>query len=132
MTTPDLFESFTRAGSSIVPPTRPELAEAARDRGIKRAEQHAAAANPEWKERALGYLRLYALVHREFLCEAVRAEAEKDGLDTPGDARAWASVIRTGKAQGIIEFAGFAQATDPKVHRSWNTLWASKIYEGGQ
>lgn len=120
MTQADLFEKFTRRGDSIVPPTAEEIARIRRDDGIQRAADHA---DDAWRERAIGYVRLHAAVHAEFLAEDVRAVAEHDGLPPPPDGRAWGSVMQTAARRGIVKRVGYAPARSSNL--SPKVLWGS-------
>lgn len=126
MTQPDLFTTITRTGSSIVPPTPTELAELRRDQGIERATDHAKRVDREWLEKALGYVRLHALVHREFLTEDVKAMAEADGLVLASDHRAWGGVMRKAKDAGIVKANGYAPARTSNL--SPKVKWLSLLY----
>lgn len=133
MNTPDLFEdisAFTRTGSSIVPPTPAELAaqRAAhlaahrRDRGIKRAAEHA---GKQWQERALGYVREYVATHRgPFLCEDVRGYADHRDFEHPPTAKAWGGVMQTAARRGIVVADGWApaQSSNLSAKRLWKSL----------
>ena len=125
--TPDLFDrvpiaqKFTRSGSSIVPPTPTELAQQRRDRGIRRSADHA---TREWLDKAVGYVRLHAVVTPSFLTEDVRAMAEADGLPAPPDKRAWGAVMRKAAHAELIKADGYAPSKSsnlsPKVR--WRSL----------
>ena len=113
MTQPDLFdrrafvEKFTRSGYSIVPPTREEIA---RQRGTDGMQRAADPATREWQDKAVGYVRLYAVVHAEFLAESARAMAEHDGLPVPPSKKAWGAVMQRAAREGIVERIGYAPA----------------------
>ncbi|MEO8752335.1 MAG: hypothetical protein ABI624_06635 [Casimicrobiaceae bacterium] len=128
MTQPDLFTPFTRSGSSIVPPTAEQRALQRADEGIARATAHAKHVDRDWLDRAEGYVRLHALVHREFLTEDVRAMAEADGLVQAGDHRAWGGVMRRAKDAGIIKANGYAPAKTSNL--APKTKWLSLVCEG--
>ncbi len=119
-----MMERFTRSGTSIVPPTPDELARARRDDGMERAGRHADAEHKDWRDKALGYVRLYAVASTgPFLTEDVRVEAEKDGLPLPPDRRAWGSVLQRAAREGIVTRAGYAPAHSSNL--SPKCLWAA-------
>lgn len=124
MTQADLFEKFTRRGDSIVPPTAEEIARIRRDDGIQRAADHADEVDPTWRERALGYVKLYVVAHSApFLAEDVRAEAEKDGLSPPPTKRAWGPVLQKAAREGIVKRVGYAPANSS--NRAPKCLWSA-------
>jgi hypothetical protein len=100
-----------------------------RDHGIKRSADHADRATPEWQERAVGYVRRYATVHRELLCEHVRAMAEVDGFTAPTDPRAWGGAMRLAAKRGIIEPNGYAPAVSSNLSpkRYWKSLIQERV-----
>jgi len=119
------FDTFTRTGTSIVPPSREELARQRRDTGMHRAADHAERVYPDWQDRAVGYVRLHATVHTQFMAETVRAVAEADGLTLPPDGRAWGAVMRRAQREGIIRADGYAPANSS--NRSPKVRWASMV-----
>lgn len=128
---PDLFEvpqTFTRGGSSIVPPTRDEVARAQRDRAIERAGAHADATSPEWRDRALSLVRDYAMTHAELIGESVREHAESIGFPTPPDKRAWGSVMVRAAKAGYVRKVGWTTASAPNVHKNPVSLWRSLLF----
>lgn len=104
------MSAFTRTGTSIVPPTAEELSRARREDGIRRSAAHADAVDPTWRAKAMGYVRLHAVVHATFLTEDVRGMAEADGLPKPPDGRAWGSVMQGAVRARIIRRVGYAPA----------------------
>src|SRR5690348_6972445 len=91
-----------------------------RDTGMARSADHANAVEESWTARALKMVRTFIITHRDpFLTEQVRGFAEKQGLPTPPDARAWGHVISTAARKGYIDKVGYAPALSsnhsPKV-----------------
>lgn len=121
----DLFgeipQTLIRQGLSIVPSA--QEARRKRDKGIERAAAHA---TEEWRERALGYVKLHALCTRQFLTEHVRNMATLDGLEAPPDGRAWGSVMQVAARQKVIVRKGFAPARSSNM--SPKVLWESLIF----
>lgn len=127
MTQPDLFDSFTRSGSSIVPPTASELARNRAERGIERAITHAVRIDPEWRRRALQAVALFARHHAFFLTEDLRAQVEDEGaLPLPPDGRAFGAVMQDAARAGYIIADGYAPANSS--NRSPKVRWRSLIF----
>lgn len=94
-----------------------------RDAGIKQAIEHADRAEPSWSDRALGYFMEYAATHAEMTTEEVRQYAERCGLQTPTDRRAWGAVALRAMRTGIVRSGGYTKAKSPTVHAMTVTLW---------
>jgi hypothetical protein len=98
-------------------------ARAARDAGIATAAAHADRIDPTWRQRAYDALVAYASRHRDgFTIEQVRQSLGAE-LELPPSLRAWGAIALRAQREGIIERAGFTEATDPKVHLNLVTLW---------
>lgn len=97
-----------------------------RDDGMQRAVDHANHVEPGWQERAVGYVKAFALVRREFMCEEARRYAEAQGIGPPPDKRAWGAVMMKCARMGLIEKIGLGYAKDPKVHMNPASVWRSK------
>lgn len=84
-------------------------AEARRDAGIALSSDNA---GPEWRERAIGYVREWVARGNRgpFLCEHVRAFAERDGLPVPRSRTAWGWVMRKAADLGVVYADGYAPA----------------------
>lgn len=96
----------------------------ARDRGMKRAADHADAESEGWQGKALERFRRFAAGRTTFTTEDVRA-ANQD-FDKPPDDRAWGQVARAAVKAGLIEKAGYTQASDRRGHCRPVTMWRSK------
>lgn len=100
--------------------TARRAAEHRRETGIARAQRNA---GHDWQERAIGYLLEWIAAGNRgpFLCEDVRAFAERSGLDAPPTKRAWGAVMTAAKGRGVVRAVGYAPANSsnrsPKV--SW-------------
>lgn len=125
MVQPDLFDRFTRQGTSIVPPTAEELAKRRRDDGIARADRHAAANDPWWRDRAFRAVAIFARTHSAFLAEDVRQMAEREGLPPPPDGRAWGAVMQRAQRERVIQADGYAPANSS--NRSPKVWWRSLV-----
>lgn len=105
---------------------RRERAEAARDRGIKTAAEHADAVDTQWTEVAFMHLKAFVLplaYGAKLTCEQVRERAEKQGFRAPPTKRAWGNVMLAGARAGLIRKVGFTTAEDPKVHCNPISQW---------
>ncbi len=129
--TPDLFDrqsiadKFTRTGQSIVPPTAAELAASRRDDGMQRAARYVRKTDVAWMDKAVGYVRLHALVHRTFMTEDAKAMAEQDGFAQCGDPRVWGNVMRQAQRDGIVVHDGYAPANSS--NRAPKCRWRSLV-----
>lgn len=98
------------------------VAEDRRDLGIARAERHA---GHDWQERAIGYLLEWIATGNRgpFMCEDVRAFAERRGLESPPTKRAWGGVMRAAKDRCIVQAIGYAPANSS--NRSPKVQWTA-------
>lgn len=101
-----------------------------RDKGIKRAVDHADAENPSWSDRALAFIHEYSLTHSAVVCESVRAYAESRGMPKPPTARAWGGPMVRARKLGWLQKTQERQvAADPGVHMNELHVWRSLIYQ---
>lgn len=107
--------------------TRTE-ARALRDVGIATAEAHADREAPGWPERARDYALGYAMQHRTFTAEQLRAAAEAEGFPPPPDARAWGGALAWLSRRHKVQADGFVEAEGKQAHcapkRRWRSLAA--------
>lgn len=120
--------TFTRSGSSIVPPSAEELARKRADEGIERAAAKADEGDPEWRRRAVNAVAMYARAHEFLMAESVRQRAELDGLEPPPDSdpRAWGAIMRAAAKMKYIVADGYAPANSS--NRSAKTRWRSLLF----
>ena len=97
-----------------------------RDRGIRRAVQHADGIYNDWQRTALDFLYLYARDHDRFSGEMVRMEASGIVPDPPS-LRAWGAVLLQGARKGWIKRVGTIQVTNPRAHACFASEWESLI-----
>jgi len=76
-----------------------------------------------WSDRALGYVKLHAMVQPYFRTEHVRGMAEADGFIPPPDKRAWGHVMKRAEREKIIEPAGY----ETDKFGSPKTRWRSQL-----
>ena len=93
-----------------------------RDEGMAAAVAHANQESPNWIDVAFAYLRGYALIHKEFMAEEVRA-ASHGLVPEPPSKRAWGAVFMRAAKENILKRKGFRNVTNPKAHSTPATLW---------
>jgi len=79
-----------------------------------------------WANQAYKYLEDYVDIQdhdREFLAEDIRYSSEGH-VPLPSNPRAWGSVVRKAKRDGVIVATGYAEVTNKKAHATPATLWA--------
>jgi len=97
----------------------------ARDKGIRRAKEHAERVVEGWSEGALAMLRRYvAEVGQPFTTLALREWAAARGFDSVSG-WAWGSVIVRAVKLGIIERAGAVNVGSATSHLKLSPLWRS-------
>lgn len=81
--------------------------------------------HPEWSEEAYALLKQFIASKTDcFMCEDVRAYADKKGLPAAPNNRAWGAIIaRASRKEKIIKHAGFAQVKNPRAHKANASLW---------
>ena len=104
-----------------------ELGRSNRDRGMKRAADHADRVHPKWQTDALTLFFRYCLEHKQtsFMTEDVRWWAEAQGLPEPPDKRAWGAVTMVAKRRGLIRSIGFAPQKASNAHCAPKTVWVA-------
>ena len=121
----DQMDMFTRAGDSIVPPTREEIARQRAGRGIESSARHSDDVRPNWTSVGVQYVRAYARHHDLFMAEHVREFAEGQRFPKAPDARAWGKIMRQAARDKIIISHGFAPSNSS--NRSPKVLWRSLV-----
>jgi hypothetical protein len=103
----------------------PLLAWEGAEEGAERAADHAERVEPGWKDAALHYFRLFAVLNRgtTFLTEDARLYAEGCGLGQPPDKRAWGSVALRAKRDRIVESLGYENTSRGPSHACPRTAW---------
>jgi hypothetical protein len=97
---------------------------AARDKGIKKAVDHADDVNENWAEGAYQFLLKFLSIHiGSFMAEEVRSYAALMDFPLPPSARAWGGVIAKAAREGLIEGRGYAPVRNVKAHRTPARVW---------
>ncbi len=99
-----------------------------RDKGIKKALDHAEDVHNGWQAKAVDFLYIYARDHHRFSGEMVRMEA-KGIVPDPPSLRTWGAVLLTGARKGWIRRVGTIHVTNPKAHACFASEWESNIGE---
>ncbi|MFH2064964.1 MAG: hypothetical protein ABIK15_07195 [Pseudomonadota bacterium] len=98
-----------------------ELGEFLKQRGMKRALNHAERHHVSWGDRALSMLRKFP--KSRFQAEELRAWSYGQGLPEPPHGRAWGSVMLKAKNMGLIRCIGYQNVSNPNAHRTPAALW---------
>lgn len=92
----------------------------ARDRGIKKATDHAGAA---WNDKTYQlFIQWVARQSRPFTIEVFRAYAA-DKLPMPPSLRAFGGIAMRAVHAGLIKKVGYTQVTNEKAHRANCSVW---------
>ena len=91
------------------------------------AAAHADSQSAGWLARATGLAEQFVLNDTDkpehFQAIHIRAYAERLGLPSPPDARAWGHIMRRLKKKGVIASVGTGKSSDPKQHNGFITEW---------
>lgn len=99
------------------------FARKARDKGIKKAVDHADQVNPSWSQIAYGHFRTYVAQQKgPFLIEEFR-EWVKDLIDTPPSLRAFGALTMKAAREGLIRQVGFAKVRNERAHMANVAVW---------
>jgi len=95
-----------------------DFARAARDDGMRRAEDAANDRVPSWSEVAFQFVKLYAQQHRgaRFIGRDITEAAAKRGIESPASPKAWGAPIQRAVRERVIRKLGYAP--DPNRHMS--------------
>lgn len=103
-------------------------AKAERDTAMASVAKHADVIVFRWCDLAFGWVKTYALAHREFISEDCTAAAEAAGIPVPPDTRAWGVPFARAARQNIIRRIGYGVSR--RRHLSPTPLWQSQTYRG--
>lgn len=100
-----------------------ERARKLRDRGIRKAADHA---GDKWND--LAYRHLLKFVeslprHRRFMTEQVRTYAYSHGFAPPPSERAWGSVILRAVKASLVVSCGYSKVSNQKAHCANAAVW---------
>lgn len=101
------------------------FARRARDKGMKKAIDHADEVHPSWSERAYELLKAFILVQKEkFLAEDFRMAIISAGLiEEPPHNRAFGGLFMRACKAGLIERVEYAPVKNWKAHRAMASVW---------
>ena len=113
------------------PAGRPQMPDGRdlRDKGIKKAVEHAEDVSDGWSVQAIAFLEEYIRDHRQFSGEQVREEA-RGRIPEPPSLRAWGGVLLAGSKRGWIKQVGYIHVENPRAHRANAALWESRLFRG--
>lgn len=103
-------------------------AKAERDTAMASVAKHADEACPHWGELAFGWIKTFALAHREFISEDCTAAAEAAGIPKPHNTKSWGGPFMRASRQKIIVRIGYG--VSKRRHLSPTPLWKSQTYRG--
>lgn len=99
------------------------FARKARDKGIKKAVDHADQAHPSWSQIAYGHFRTYVAQQKgPFLIEEYR-EWVKDLIEAPPSLRAFGALTMKAAREGLIRQVGFAKVRNERAHMANVAVW---------
>jgi hypothetical protein len=94
---------------------------------IQRATDHQEKRLPGWNERALKMLMYFSRITDDFITEDFRYWAEKNGLEEPGEPRAYGGIVLKASRMGMIIPTGhFRNMKNPKSHENPKRVWRRK------
>lgn len=97
--------------------------ETMRDKGIKKAVDHANEVYNDWNEKAFSFLIIYIQSVNEFMVEEMR-QASTGIVPAPPSLRAWGGIIVRAAKAGLIKKTGFRNVKNIKAHCTPATVWA--------
>ena len=96
-----------------------------RDRGMKKAIDHAEQETPNWGDLAFDQLKEFTSMFPdlEFMAEDFREYAVLRDLPIPPHNRAFGSVMARAARAGLIVKVRYGQVQNPKAHRANAAVW---------
>jgi hypothetical protein len=100
-----------------------EFARQARDKGIKRAVDHADKDTEKWSDIAYGFLKEFIRIQKQsFLAEDFRM-AVTELIPEPPHNRAFGGLFMRAAKAGLITRVGFGPVKNWKAHRANASIW---------
>jgi hypothetical protein len=94
------------------------------EQGAQRAADHADRVCVTWTEEAAGWVQRVAGRGVPFICEEVRSEAERNGMPTPPDSRAWGAILIKAARDGVVRKTGiYRPGSNPISHYRPQAEW---------
>lgn len=94
-----------------------------RDEGIQLSLMAQEERSPEWGKIAREHLIWVAQRWPTFTSEDVRSEAERRGLATPKEPRAWGAIFQRAVKAELIERVGYRESFNPQAHTRPVAVW---------
>lgn len=97
----------------------------ARDRGIKRALDHAEQEEPGWSDQAYTLFIQWIKSHGsgfKFMCEDARLSLSFQ-LTLPPTSRVWGSIVLKAARMGLIFRRGYKSVSNAKAHGTPASVW---------
>lgn len=96
-----------------------------KEQGIARAIRHADDELPTWSAQAYEYARRWILRRGAvpFFMHEIRQDAERDGLPSPPELRAWGALPRRLVRAGLIRHVGIFPSSQPEQHMAPKSKW---------
>jgi len=114
----DLFSTYEKSA-----PTVTSTGVLLKERGMKKAVDHANVVHDGWSALAHSFLVDFVRIHEgEFMAEDVR-EKSRGIVPAPPSSRAWGSIIRSAAMSGIIRKVGIKTVKNPTAHRANASVW---------
>jgi hypothetical protein len=95
----------------------------ARDKGIKKAIDHADAVHPSWSEIAYGHFRTFVGLQKgTFVIEEFRAWV-KDLIVAPPSLRSFGALTMKAAREGLITQVGYTKVKNARAHMANVAMW---------
>lgn len=98
---------------------------AAKNDGIRKAEESTEAKAPGWSEKCYALLLQYIKIQKEFTSEEFRKWVE-DKIESPNHNRSFGGIMLRARIAGLIEEIGYRPTTSVKSHRCPSKVWLVK------
>lgn len=107
----------------------PERGRVLKEKGMQKAVTSADRDTPKWSVYAYKLLIEFLDKHEgQFLVEDVRSYAAQfEDFPEPPSARAWGSIVKKAKQNGLVRCCGITQVKNVKAHRANASIWLKVI-----